>query len=111
MRRWPLLSLLGLSCCAPLADSPAMREAPTPAAIPADQLAVAGNACGPAALLNAFRFGAPYWHRAADALGGDDDRERMLAMIRGPGMRPSRQGAPERKKSAAPPSSHSMRLS
>ena len=90
MRHLPLLSLLGLSCCAPLAETSATREAPTPTANPVNQLSVAGNACGPAALLNSFRFGASHWHRAAEAVAGDSDRERMLSIMRGPGMRPSR---------------------
>jgi len=67
-----------------------MREAPTHDATPANQLLVAGNACGPAALLNAFRFGAPHWHRASDAVAGDNDREKILSIIREIGMRPSK---------------------
>lgn len=80
------LMVLGL---APLAASPPMREAPNPDAVPANQLVVAGNACGPAALLNAFRFGAPHWQRAEDALAGENDRQKILTIIREIGMRPS----------------------
>ena len=75
---------------APLAASPPMRETPNPEAVPANQLVVAGNACGPAALLNAFRFGAPHWQRAANAVAGENDRQQMLTIIREIGMRPSK---------------------
>jgi hypothetical protein len=77
---------LGLSAAA----APALREAPNPSATPANQLAVAGNACGPAALLNSFRFGNPDWQRALDAVGGGNDREQILKLIREIGMRPSK---------------------
>ncbi|MCU0752806.1 MAG: hypothetical protein MUF86_02905 [Akkermansiaceae bacterium] len=70
--------------------APPLREAPNPAAAPANQLLVAGNACGPAALLNAFRFGAPHWQRVSAAVKGDDDRARILTIIREIGMRPSK---------------------
>lgn len=69
---------------------PPMREVPANAAAPANQLRVSGNACGPAALLNAFRFGAPHWQRVSLAVAGDDDRERILTIIREIGMRPSK---------------------
>ena len=87
MRR---LLLSALACSGLLhADLP-MREAPTLDAQPANQLLVSGNACGPAALLNAFRFGAPHWQRAATGIAGDNDRERILTIIREIGMRPSK---------------------
>lgn len=70
--------------------APPLREAPYLTAVPANQLVVAGNACGPAALLNAFRFGNPDWRRASDAVGGNNDRERILTIIREIGMRPSK---------------------
>lgn len=81
-----LAPLLGLSVIA----AAETREAPNMTAIPADQLAVAGNACGPAALLNAFRFGNDAWQRASDAIAGANDRERILRIIREIGMRPSK---------------------
>ena len=37
---------------------------------PLNQLRVSGNACGPAALLNAFRFGNTDWQRASNAITG-----------------------------------------
>ena len=81
-----LAPLLGLSAMA----APETRDAPNPAAVPADQLRVAGNACGPAALLNAFRFGNAHWQRASQAIAGKDDRESILRIIREIGMRPSK---------------------
>lgn len=81
-----LAPLLGLSAMA----APGMREAPNPTAVPADQLVVAGNACGPAALLNAFRFGNADWQRASNAIAGANDKERILRIIREIGMRPSK---------------------
>ena len=92
-RRPPRSSLallwLGVTAATALA-APATREAPNLAAVPANQLVVAGNACGPAALLNAFRFGNPAWQRAATALAGTTDKQRLLTMIREIGMRPSK---------------------
>ena len=66
---------------------PALADAAAP--VPADQLVVAGNACGPTALLNAFRFGNLDWQRAASAIAGDTDKQRIYTIIRESGMRPS----------------------
>jgi hypothetical protein len=74
---------------AQLAVAEEMRQAPNIAATPANQLSVSGNACGPAALLNAFRMGNPGWMRVADSLPGSDDKQRILSIIRTYGMRPS----------------------
>lgn len=65
-------------------------EAANPAAVPVNQLVVAGNACGPAALLNAFRFGNKDWQRASNAIAGKNDRDHVLTVIREVGMRPSK---------------------
>ncbi len=81
--------LAALLACSAMA-APLMREAPNLAATPADQLRVAGNACGPAALLNAFRFGNEDWQRVSNAIAGDNDREQILRIIREIGMRPSK---------------------
>ena len=81
-----LAFLLGLSAIA----APEVRVAPNLTATPANQLRVAGNACGPAALLNAFRFGNEDWQRVSNAIVGDNDRERILRIIREIGMRPSK---------------------
>lgn len=67
-----------------------LREAPNLTAIPINQLAVSGNACGPAALLNALRFGDANWQRAVTTLAGETDRDRLLTVIRTWGMRPSK---------------------
>lgn len=72
-----------------LAAAPDLREAPNPAATPANQLVVSGNACGPTALLNAFRFGDASWQRASSALAGEFDKQHILTIIREYGMRPS----------------------
>jgi hypothetical protein len=69
--------------------APPLREAANPAAAPVNQLTVAGNACGPAALLNSFRFGNADWQRASNSITGKNDRERVLTVIREIGMRPS----------------------
>ena len=66
-----------------------MMTAPTANATAANQLVVAGNACGPTALLNAFRFGNDSWHRATTTLTGSSDRQLIGQIIRNYGMRPS----------------------
>lgn len=77
------------ACCGTAFAAPPMREAPNSQAVPANQLAVSGNACGPTALLNAFRFGSPAWQRASDAIAGETDKQRIYTVIRESGMRPS----------------------
>lgn len=84
-----LINSLWLACCGSVLAGPPLREAPNSQAVPANQLLVAGNACGPTALLNAFRFGSKDWQRAYQAISGDDDKERIYSVIREPGMRPS----------------------
>lgn len=69
---------------------PGTAASDTPAT-PANQLVVAGNACGPAALLNAFRFGNQDWQRSSNAIAGDTDKQRIYTIIREFGMRPSNQ--------------------
>jgi len=90
MLRRVIVSFVLVFSCLSAPAAPLEREAPNPAATPANQLAVAGNACGPTALLNAFRFGNPDWQRASDAVAGACDRERILSIIREIGMRPSK---------------------
>jgi len=65
----------------PASASPALRQAPNLSAAPVDQLSIAGNACGPAALLAAFRFGNTHWQRAAEAVPGTDDKSRLRSII------------------------------
>ena len=59
-----LVALIG--CC----SAAEMREAPKANATPVNQLAISGNACGPAALLASFRCGNDAWQRAAASLPG-----------------------------------------
>lgn len=66
-----------------------LRSAPNAAATPVDQLAISGNACGPAALLASFRCGGPDWRRAAETLPGDGDRQQLGHWIRSHGLQPS----------------------
>lgn len=66
-----------LSQCSPQGPT----TAPHPQAHAANQLAIAGNACGPTALLNALRFGAPAYRSAAAAIPGHDDRSQLRHII------------------------------
>lgn len=79
----PALSLL-LAACAP-----EVYQAENLDAKPFNQLDLAGNACGPAALLNSFRFGKPAWRKLSEEPPGPGDRERIRAIARGPAMRES----------------------
>jgi len=81
-----LIALATLAGCSAGAE---IREAPNPQAIPANQLSISGNACGPAALLSSFRFGNEAWQTAASALPGNNDREQLTRWIRVYGLRPS----------------------
>lgn len=56
-----------------------------------NQLEVSGNACGPAALLNSFRFGTARWQAFLDRLPGDTDKARLQHLIRSEGRKPSAQ--------------------
>lgn len=64
-------------------------SAPNGSAAPANQLLVSGNACGPTALLNAFRMGSESWRQPLAKVGADNDKQRILGIIRTYGMRPS----------------------
>lgn len=66
-----------------------LRTAPNAGAPPVNQLAISGNACGPAALLASFRTGSDSWRRAASELPGTTDREQLGQWIRRHGLRPS----------------------
>jgi hypothetical protein len=84
-RAAPLLSLLLAAC----STTPAFHEAQNTAAKPFNQLDLAGNACGPAALLNSSRFGSPAWRKLSETPPDLTDRERIRAIARGPAMRES----------------------
>ncbi len=66
-----------------------MLEAPNPGGLPANQLSISGNACGPAALLSSYRCGNATWQKAAASLAGGNDREQLGRWIRAHGLRPS----------------------
>jgi hypothetical protein len=80
-----LLSLLLAACV----TTPSFHEAQNTGAKPFDQLDLAGNACGPAALLNSSRFGSPAWRKLSETPPDLTDRERIRAIARGPAMRES----------------------
>ena len=81
----PALSL-AFAACAPVPD---FHQAQNLAAKPFNQLDLAGNACGPAALLNSYRFGKSDWRKLAETPAGLSDRERIRSIARGPAMRES----------------------
>ncbi|WP_200271909.1 hypothetical protein [Luteolibacter pohnpeiensis] len=80
-----LLLIAAVLLCS--ASGEELRKAPNFDAKPVDQLTVAGNACGPAALLASFRFGDDPWRKVADDVPGDTERERILSIIRKEGSR------------------------
>lgn len=83
----PLLSLgVLLSACT---TAPDFYRAQNLSAKPFNQLDLAGNACGPAALLNSSRFGNPNWRKLSEQPPGLSDRERIRSIARGPAMRES----------------------
>lgn len=87
----PILRLAsGIAGCLTLAVAQPLREAPNSGAQPVNQLSIAGNACGPAAMLAAFRFGNESWQRAGDSIAGENDKQRLSYVIRKVAMRPSR---------------------
>ncbi len=61
--------------------APTVITAPNAGAMPVNQLAISGNACGPAALLTAFRCGNVNWQQAA-RVPGNSDREQLSWVIR-----------------------------
>lgn len=79
----PALSLIIASC------APGFHQAENLGAKSFNQLDLAGNACGPAALLNSYRFGKPQWRKLSETPPGLSDRERIRAIARGPAMRES----------------------
>jgi hypothetical protein len=85
-----VISSLFLAFCLTTAAEPLLREAQNLGSQPANQLLVSGNACGPAALLNSFRFANQDWQRATRTISGETDRQRIYTIIREYGMRPSK---------------------
>ena len=82
-----LSAIFGASC-AP-STGPADIQAPNPTARPVNQLVIAGNACGPAALLASLRTGNSNWTVLADQLPGKSDRATLNYLIRAHGLKPS----------------------
>jgi hypothetical protein len=90
--RLPRLVSLFVCALSPFAN--AAEPAPSQTRATAfNQRLVSSKACGPAALLNAFRFGDANWQRGLNAATGKSDQERLSSTIRTYGMRPSRQFA------------------
>lgn len=83
------IEVLLLLFCAVVDAEPCLLEAPNHGAAPVDQLLVGANACGPAAMMNAFHNGAEKWRRVFRVMGGSNDKERMSWMIREVGMKSS----------------------
>jgi len=86
LRKIPDLLISAALCCTIQADD---RWAANAVAGPVNQLDIAGNACGPAALLTAFRCGDEPWQEVAEAIPGSSDKSKLLYMIRAHGLRPS----------------------
>lgn len=73
-----------------MGGDPQVRRADSAAdARAVNQLVVAGNACGPAALLNSLRLADARWRKALPAIDGQTDRGQLLTIIRRHGLRPS----------------------
>ena len=78
-----------LTACAPSGELPLRSANAPPNARPISQLAVSGNACGPAALINSIRFADARWQPATRVIDGETDRGQLFTIIRRHGMRPS----------------------
>ena len=78
-------SILLLGCGIPGGEP----RAPNLSAGPVNQLEIAGNACGPAALLTSVKCGGERWQKLAERLPGETDRSKMLYIIRAHGLKPS----------------------
>jgi hypothetical protein len=87
-----LLSLLLLWSALPPRTQAETRtlEIPVSNARAFNQKTVSGKACGPAALLNSFRFGDFHWQKGLKAASGDTDKQRLSSVIQKYGGKPSR---------------------
>jgi len=88
---WLGLCLLAFSCAScNVSSDPQIRSIDAADdARAANQLAVSGNACGPAALLNSLRFADDPWRNALASIDGETDRGQLHTLIRRHGLRPS----------------------
>jgi hypothetical protein len=79
--RWSIgilaVACLGFTQCAPVGPA----QAANPNAKPMNQLVIAGNACGPAAAVNALRYGSAPYQAAARAIPGETDLARLEHVI------------------------------
>ena len=71
------------------AATPGWISAPFGDALPANQLLVDGNACGPACLLSAFRSGSEKWRASISKIEGNSDSEKIRKIISDYARRPS----------------------
>ena len=82
--------LAGLvAACAPSGTTQIRTTVAAEDARAVNQLAVSGNACGPAALINSIRFADTRWQGAYRVIDGETDRGQLFTIIRRHGMRPS----------------------
>lgn len=47
-----------------------------------NQIPIQKNGCGPASLINAYRFGSPRWNAATEKIEGDTDKEKFDFMVK-----------------------------
>ncbi|MDA7509187.1 hypothetical protein OAK93_01310 [bacterium] len=71
------------------AATPGWISAPFADALPANQLLVDGNACGPTCLLSAFRSGSEKWRASISKIEGNSDSEKIRKIISAYARRPS----------------------
>ncbi|MFT5905006.1 MAG: hypothetical protein ACI9E1_000596 [Cryomorphaceae bacterium] len=56
--------------------------APNSEAKAINQISIQKNGCGPASLINAYRFGSPKWNAATNKIVGDTDKEQFDFIVR-----------------------------
>lgn len=71
------------------AATPGWISAPFADALPANQLLVDGNACGPTCLLSAFRSGSEKWRASISKIEGNSDSDKIRKIISDYARRPS----------------------
>jgi hypothetical protein len=89
-----LVSSAAISCLLVSCAAPSTTYFSSP---PANQLDLSANACGPTALLNAYRTGSPKWQQVATSIPGDTDEKRILSIIRQIDALPSSTPRPRRR--------------
>ena len=65
------------------------RWAPNAVAGPVNQLIIAGNACGPAALLTSLQCGDESWQAVSKIIPGSSDKSKLLYIIKAHGLQDS----------------------